>query len=234
MLLHPKQPGYKILLSIIAILIIVIGIGLYWHNTEVNRLQERIHTLESNTNSKTPTPDQPEVQPSNNFSNTYNNSTYAYGLRYPDNFDLTAYNDEHVIIGVSNPFNQDEPLNAKVETKVLIAKNSAETNSNVESFLNQQAQNLCETSGGGVSITCPRQKNLTPLTLGSGLTAYVVTLERQERILGPEASTLIDEAVYFFVDLSNSQKRIILALYPVNDGTVEITRSIAETVSQAE
>lgn len=234
MLLHPKQLGYKILLSIIAVLIIVIGIGFYWHNTEINRLQQKIQTLEGNNSLKTPTPNQPEVQPSNNLSNIYNNPTYKYELHYPDNFDFTAYTTEHLIIGVSNPFNQDESLNAKVEAKILIAKTSAETNSNLESFVNQQAQNLCETSGGGVSITCPRQKSLTPLILPSGLTAYALTLERQEKILGPEASILTDEAVYFFVDLSNNQQRTILALYPVNDGTVEVARSIAETVSHIE
>lgn len=213
--------------------LIIIGLGLYWHFSEITKLQQQIQTLENqNKFSEYPAPaNQTPAFPLDGKIKVYNNKTHNFNLNYPEYFDITTYNSDNAIIGIGNPSNSAEPVNGKISLKVFTTTTNLDKTEQLKDFIENKATNLCTTSGGGISVTCPKVKNFASFTLTSGLTGYSLVLEREEKTIGPEASIITDESVFFIVDLSTEKEKVILVIYPIGDGTPELARSIAETVT---
>lgn len=225
---QPKQSSSLFPLSII--FVILLGTGLYWHFSKVGQLEKQIAQLESETQSPA-TPTTSSENPSNmSEAKTYTNEDYQYILRYPSHLTLTPYTSEKAVLGVGS---QGESSNEQVTITVLEAKTNAEKKLSVTDFIEKRVKLLCDASGGGVSVTCPEQKSLEPLSLASGLSAYTLTLERQERTIGPEASVETDEVLFFVVDISTEGNTQLVVIYPVGEGSSEVARTIAESVSRA-
>lgn len=210
--------------------IVLIATGLYYYNQKINLLQRKINELQTqllktaSTSTVSTTTDQ--------ATESYNNTTYHYRLLYPKNFNLKIYSEERAMITDRDVKGNEESDNGKVNIIVVESKTTAEKKMILEDFIFNTTKNVCNTEGGGIVVTCPRKKNLTPLIIPSGLTTYALTLERQEKTFGPEASTLIDEATFFAIDLSTEKQQAILIIYPIGDGTVELAKKITETISR--
>jgi cytoskeletal protein RodZ len=226
----------KILLSvIITVSVILIFGGLWkWHVSEIHQLEDKIKDLEKKPLdiSSSETPDQHQPVSLNGETKSYTNSTYDYTLEYPVNLQIKNYNDTNSTIGVISQSGNEEYVNGKVSISVESGKTSSENSMTLEKFIFSKAKLLCDADGGGVSVSCPKQKNIQKLETTSGLSAYTLTLLREEKTIGPEASTSTSESIFYIVDLSTDKARSILILYPVGDGSIELTKQVAESVQR--
>lgn len=229
---HSHNKPFSSVLPLTLVFIVILGAGLYWHFSEVSRLEKQISQFGREESPSVPSDTSNENPPLPNDAETksYSNETYDYTLRYPSHLNLTTYTAAKSVIGSGN-LSQGEVANDQVTITVLEAKTTAEKKLSVQDFIESRVKLLCDANGGGVSVTCPKQKSLEPLTLASGLSAYTLTLERQEKTIGPEASVVTDETVFFVTDISGDSETKLLVIYPIGEGTPELARTIIETVS---
>lgn len=236
MMLFHRSHKRKMLLSIIIIIFVILIIGglWNWHLGKVHKLEDRIKELEKKPlDVSTPNiPDEHQPVPVSEQTKSYTNTTFNYTLDYPDNLQIKNYNNANATIGIINNSGSDEYIGGKVNMAVITAKTNADNKMTLEKFIFNNTKLLCDADGGGVSVSCPRQKDNKALALTSGLPAYTLTLEREEKTIGPEASTSKSEAVFFVVNLGTDQKKSILILYPVGDGTIELAKQVAQSVRQ--
>lgn len=220
------------------VLIIVIILGSVYHYSIVAELEKRITTIELNKApqaAQTPPATQPTPAPEQAPSDqtvTYANTNYGYSLGYPANLQLKAYNPENATIGLISGSGDTETVDGKTAVRIISADNAAEKKSKLEDFIFQKVKLLCDADGGGVSVSCPKKLSLKPLALASGLNGYTLTLQKEEKSIGPEAFDTKGEAVFFVIDLSTANQRSILAVYPVGDGSVAQAQSVALTVKR--
>lgn len=224
---HPKPSSS--FLPLFLVFVIILGAGLYWHFSEISRLEKRVEELEQgSTSPETSIATNPTQE--TNEATTYTNEEHQYTLRYPSYLNLTAYTSEKAVLGIGTS-SQTGPNNDQITVTVLEAKTNAEKKLSINDFIEKRVRLLCDASGGGVSVTCPQQKSLEPLSLASGLSAYTVTLEREEKTIGPEASVVTDEVVFFVINISGENETKLLVIYPIGEGTSRLAQTIAETVS---
>lgn len=219
----------------IVILVLVIGAGWYWYANKVNDLEKRLNDLQQTPlTPSTETPDQHQPLPSNEHTALYTNAAHHYQIAYPENFQIKEYNAENTVIGNIETVNGEENVNGKVTMTVITANTTAEKKAKLEDFLFNRVKLLCDADGGGVSVRCPKKISLTTLPIPSGLPAYTLTLQREERTVGPEASVLTDESVFLAVDLGTADQKTVLVIYPVGDGTAELAKAVAQSVVRHE
>lgn len=219
------------------VLIIVVVLGSIYHFSVVSKLEKRISDLESVKQSAASA--QPAGQPSNNETaapapelNTYENTSFGYSLLYPKNLDLKEYNARYATIGHVSGSGDSEVVDGKTGLTAFLADNAADKKLKLDDYIFQRVKSLCDADGAGISTSCPKRLSQKPLKLESELPAYILTLEKEEKAMGPEAFNNKSDAVFFVVDLSTSAKRALLVIYPVGDGTVEAARTIAESVKR--
>lgn len=227
---HPARP-WAIATSL---LFILLGLGIWQHVSVVRMFQDKIQNLEEqNTAPATPstqTPATPETKPNDNGA-VYTNNQYAYTVRYPAEYQVKVYNDENATIGTISGSGLDEVVRGKIDLNIATATTNGERTQKLEDFIFAKTKLRCDADGGGASITCPKKKSLTPLTLDSGLTAYTLTLEEATTTFVPTRSTVSDDRVMYIVDLSNSTRRTILIIEAVADGTDTMAETIARSAA---
>lgn len=233
MLFHRSHKQRPLFITIIIVFIVLIVGGLLnWHFSKVRKLEDRIKELEKKPLdiSSLKIPEQHQPISVNGETKSYTNSTYNYTLEYPTNLQIKNYNDTNSTIGIIGKSGDEEFVNGKVNLMVVSGVTTADKTIALEKFIFNSTKLLCDADGGGVTVSCPKQKNIQPLQTASGLPAYTLTLTRQEKTFGPEASTISTEAIFFVVDLSTDKNRSILIIYPVGDGTTELAKKLAESV----
>ncbi len=234
-LFHRSHKQKTLFITIIIVFIVlIVGALLNWHFSKVKKLEDKIRELEKKPLdiSSLEIPEQHQPISINGETKSYSNSAYNYSLEYPANLEIKNYNDTNSTIGIIGKSGAEEFINGKVNLIVTSSTTAAEKNMALEKFIFNSTKLLCDADGGGVSVSCPKQKNIQPLQTTSGISAYTLTLTREEKTLGPEASTMTTEAVFFVVDLSTEKNRSILIIYPVGDGTIELAKKITESVKR--
>lgn len=217
------------------ILIIVVILGGVYHYAVVAELEKRITLLETNTPAQSPAASPvpataPVAQPAAAASATYTNSNYGYSLEYPAALQLKAYNPENATIGLISGSGDTETVDGKTALRAVSADNAAEKKMKFDDFVFQKVKLLCDADGGGVSVSCPKKLSLKPLELASKLDGYALTLQKEEKSIGPEAFDTKSDAVFFVIDLSTANQRSILVVYPVGDGSVAAAQAVAASV----
>ncbi len=219
------------------VLVVVLVLGSIYHYSVTARLEKRIAALENATPPvSTPSPEktpttQPEA-PVASADDNYTNTNFGYSLTYPASLQLKVYNPENASIGLISGSGDTETVDGKVALRAISAANAAEKKMGMDDFIFQKVKLLCDADGGGVSVSCPKKLSSKPLALTSGLSAYTLTLQKEEKAIGPEAFNTKSEAVFFVVDLSTANQRAILVIHPIGDGTVEQSRAVALTVKR--
>lgn len=232
---HRHHQNKPLLITIIIVFVLLIGAGLLnLHYRTVNKLEERIRELEKKPldDAAITIPNQEELVTFNGETKSYTNTVYNYTLNFPANLQIKNYNDTNSTIGIIGKSGAEEFINGKVNLTIASSSTKADKNMTLEKFIFNSSKLLCDADGGGVTISCPEQKNIQPFETASGLNAYTLTLTRQESTIGPEASTISTEAVFYIIDLSTKKDRSILIINTVGDGTNELAKSIAESVRQ--
>ncbi len=229
---HPARPWAITTL----ILLILLVLGAVRHIQVVNKFHQEIKTLKANPSAAAPATPVTQTPPATDEpdpeTTAYANTRYNYQLAYPKNYQIKEYQPDRATIGLITGGGEDELVNGKVELAVMTPNTGAEAKLKLKDFMFNRIKLLCDADGGGVSVTCPSQKNLKSLTIASGLPAYALTLAKEERTFGPEASVIKDEAVFFVVDLSANNKRTILVIHAVGDGTAAQAEAVMKSVKQ--
>ncbi len=224
------------MLTLGIIIIIILGALAIYQRIVITALSKELHEMRSKSPAAvTPaTPGSPISTPAEATKDVaiFSNATYNFSLAYPKQYQIKEYNATTATIGYITGSGDLENVAGKTNVIVVPAKNAADSSSKLQDFIFKNVKLLCDADGGGVSLSCPRQKNLTPMKLASGLAGYVLTLEQEEKTIGPEASITKTEAVFFITDISSNNKRAILVTYPVGDGTIELARQVAETIKR--
>lgn len=232
---HRHHQNKPLLITILVIFILLIGAGLLnLHYSKVNKLEERIKELEKKPlNDSTITiPNQEEPVIINGETKSYTNAAHNYTLDFPVNLQIKNYSDTNSTIGIIGKSGAEEFVNGKVNLTVATSTSSADKKMALEKYIFNTTKLLCDADGGGITVSCPEQKNIQPLETTSGVEAYTLTLTRQESIIGPEASTISTEAIFYIVNLKTEKDRSILIINSVGDGTNELAQSIAKSVRQ--
>ncbi|QQS60448.1 hypothetical protein IPN41_00500 [Candidatus Falkowbacteria bacterium] len=235
MLFHHSHKQKPLIIAIISIFFILVVAGsLNWHFSKVRKLEDRIKELEKIPLdiSSLEIPEEHQPVSVNGETKSYTNSNYNYTLDYPTNLQIKNYNETNATIGIIGKSGDEEFVNGKVSLVIASSSTATKKTTPIEEFIFNSTKLLCDADGGGVSVSCPKQNNIQPLQTTSGLPAYTLTLTREEKTFGPEASTVSTEATFFIVDLSNEKNQTILIVYPVGDGTTELAKKITESVRQ--
>lgn len=219
---------------IVVFIILIIGGSLNWHFSKIKKLEDKIKELEKIPLdiSSLEIPEEHQPISINGETKSFTNSKYNFTLDYPINLQIKNYNEENSTIGIIGKSGNEEFVNGKVSFVIASSSITTKKTTPIEKFIFNSTKLLCDADGGGVSVSCPKQNNIQPLQTTSGLSAYTLTLTRQEKTFGPEASTVSTEATFFIVDLSNEKNQTILIVYPVGDGTTELAKKITESVRQ--
>lgn len=224
------------LLTVAAIIIIILGALAIYQRVIITALSKELHEMRSKSATAVPAaaPETPVTTPAETTKSlaNFSNATYNFSLAYPKQYQIKEYNSTTATIGYITGSGDLENIDGKTNVIVVPAKSTADSSSKLQDFIFKNVKLLCDADGGGVSLSCPRQKSLTPMKLASGLPGYVLTLEQEEKTIGPEASITKTEAVFFITDISTNNKRAILVTYPVGDGGIELARQVAETIKR--
>jgi hypothetical protein len=233
MLFHRSHKTRHLLIAIISILaLLIFGLVWNWHFSKVRHLENRIKELEKSPISIS-TPEIPETHqtiPVDEQNISFTNDVYNFSFDYPSNLQVKNYNSTNLTIGNINESNGEEYIIGKTNLAIISESSSGDKKMDLEKFIFNKTKLLCDADGGGVSVSCPTQKELKKLSVTSALPTYALVLEREERTLGPEASTNKSEATFFVVDLSDTNDKVILVVYPVGDGSVALAKQISESV----
>lgn len=230
---HSRQNKMVIPLVIIALVSLLFGIMVNHYQTTIEKLELRIVELEKNSSlSNNPNNSQSNnSNPQQNDSSvSYANSTYHYTLRYPANLKIKVVSDKNAFVGVIDTSTEDEYVAGKVQFLIVEGPEISNLKSKLEETSFNSIKKLCDADGAGASISCPRKKSFTPLTIASGLPAYTLTLEQDTKTFVPTEVTTTDDRQFYIVDLSSDTTPTLLVIYAVGDGTNELAKQITESV----
>ncbi|HRH33256.1 MAG TPA: hypothetical protein PK720_03930 [bacterium] len=231
---HSRQNKIIIPLIIIAIAALLFGIIINHYQTTIQKLELRITELEKNSSQPNNPGDNKSNNPNPEDSDSrvsYANSKYHYNLRYPANLEIKVVNDKRAFVGVIDTSTEDEYVAGKVQFLILEDKEISNLKSKFEETSFNSIKKLCDADGSGASISCPRKKSFAPLTITSGLSAYTLTLEQDTKTFVPTEVVTSDERQFYIVDLSLKNTSTILVIYAIGDGTNELAKQIAESVT---
>lgn len=235
MLFHRSHKTKHLLIVILSVLfLLIVGVAWNWHFSKIRQLEDRIKELEKSpiSISTSDIPESHETIPLNEQHNSFTNSANNFSFEYPQDLQLKNYNDTNLTVGNISTSNGEEYIAGKTNLTVISESSADDKKMSLEQFIFNKTKILCDADGGGVSVSCPTQKELKQISTVSSLPSYALLLEREEKTFGPEASNNKSEATFFIVDLSNNNTKKILVIYPVGDGSIELAKQITESVQR--
>lgn len=226
---HSQQNNYFPLIIITIIFLAILGIIVTKYQTQVKELEQKISQLEQQMHNLTNS----EQNTTESLAQTtiYENSQYNFNLQYPRNLQIQTINAEVSNIGLLDPTISSDYIAGKTRLHIRQGNKTNNLKDDIEEIVFNLVKPLCDADGRGASISCPRKKDFQPLTLPSGLSAYILTLEQDTRTVVPEESVITDEKIFYIIDLSTDNIPTFLTIYPIGDGTDQLAKQIALTVT---